>query len=80
MQFNKYTGANYIKPQNGKGKKLYNKLFTDKILVIDTENLYVYDGNTGQLKIIENLKNIKYINEAKRKNIFITFHVILEKL
>ncbi len=66
LQFDKYIGTEYINPKNGKGVKTYEKLFTDNILVIDTENLYMYSGNTEKLYIIENLENLAHIDDVSK--------------
>ena len=68
-QLKKYTNIEYIKPSNNKGKIISKKICSNKVIIIDTMGIYIFDDKDNSFYEVEilanlvshqNLKNLKW--------------------
>jgi hypothetical protein len=57
-QLKKYTNTEYINPSNNKGKTISKNICEDKVIVIDTVGIYLFDDKNNSLNAIECLENL----------------------
>jgi len=74
-QLRQYVNSDYLKISNGKGKTIIADIETQKMLVIDTEEVYVYSDLTGECNSVFNLSELNTptaLNDL-RENIYMIF-------